>query len=317
MALGVNQDVIDRAQGCFLGQIIGDLLGSLVEFKTREEIERLFPSGLENAMNSGQVNFLALQPTDDSEMALALARALIKKGRYDKSYVRDSYVRWLDSNPPDYGFTVEAGLRGTPNIKSQANGALMRISPLGIFGANQNLELVASWAREDAKITHPNPVCVQINELFAMAIAFAIRNGPDVKALYDQIVRWADERDVEPIVRDVVIAAEKNPPQDYITHQGWVLIAFQNALWQLLHAPNFKEAIVDTITQGGDADTNAAICGALVGAVYGKRAIPKKWIDIILNCQAEDGGQAAIKARPKEYWTADVMDLAWKLLINN
>lgn len=150
-----------------------------------------------------------------------------------------------------------------------------------------------------------------------MAIAFAIRNGPDVKALYDQIVRWADERDVEPIVRDVVIAAEKNPPQDYITHQGWVLIAFQNALWQLLHAPNFKEAIVDTITQGGDADTNAAICGALVGAVYGKRAVPEKWIDIVLNCQAEDGGQAAIKARPKEYWTADVMDLAWKLLINN
>jgi len=316
MALGVNQDVIDRAQGCFLGQIAGDLLGSLVEFKSQEEIERLLPRGLDDAIDSGQVNAFALQPTDDSEMALALARALVKKGRYDKNYVRDSYIRWLNSDPPSYGATVEAGLRGRPNVKSQANGALMRISPLGIFGANRDLEFVASWAREDAEITHPNPVCVQANELFAMAVAFAIRNGPDVKALYEQIARWADEKNVEPTVRSAVIAAEKTPPQDYLTHQGWVLIAFQNALWQLLHAPNFKRAIVGTIMRGGDADTNAAICGALVGAVYGKRAVPEKWIDIILKCRAENGGSTAIMARPREYWPVDVMDLAQRLLIS-
>ena len=94
------------------------------------------------------------------------------------------------------------------------------------------------------------------------------------------------------------------------------MIAFQNALWQLLHAPNFKRAIVDTIMRGGDADTNAAICGALVGAVYGKRAIPKKWIDIILNCRAEDVEDPAVKARPREYWPVDVMDLAQRLLIS-
>jgi len=38
--------------------------------------------------------------------------------------------------------TVAGGLQGQPNPQSQANGALMRISPLGIFGANHELEQV-------------------------------------------------------------------------------------------------------------------------------------------------------------------------------
>lgn len=29
--------------------------------------------------------------------------------------------------------------------------------------------------------------------------------------------------------------------------------------------------------RGGDTDTNAAICGALLGAVYGRDAIPAQW----------------------------------------
>lgn len=44
-----------------------------------------------------------------------------------------------------------------------------------------------------------------------------------------------------------------------------MLTAFHNALWQLLHATNLEEAVVDnTVMRGGDTDTNAAICGALL-----------------------------------------------------
>jgi len=31
----------------------------------------------------------------------------------------------------------------------------MRISPLGIFGANCDLQQVAAWAQQDAALTHP------------------------------------------------------------------------------------------------------------------------------------------------------------------
>lgn len=35
--------MIDRAEGCLLGQLAGDALGSLVEFKTQEVIRKLYP----------------------------------------------------------------------------------------------------------------------------------------------------------------------------------------------------------------------------------------------------------------------------------
>ncbi len=75
------------------------------------------------------------------------------------------------------------------------------------------------------------------------------------------------------------------PPSDYLYHQGWVLIAFQNALWQLQHAPSLQEGVVDTVMRGGDKDTNACICGALLGAVYDKVAVPEQWINCLLGCR--------------------------------
>jgi len=38
--------------------------------------------------------------------------------------------------------------------------------------------------------------------------------------------------------------AAEAPPSDYVHHQGWVIIAFKNALWQLLHSTNFKNGTV-------------------------------------------------------------------------
>lgn len=71
---------LSRAQGCLLGQVAGDALGSLVEFQSPEEIRRTYPSGVRDLMDGGTWNTLAGQPTDDSEMALMLARSLVKEG---------------------------------------------------------------------------------------------------------------------------------------------------------------------------------------------------------------------------------------------
>ena len=75
------------------------------------------------------------------------------------------------------------------------------------------------------------------------------------------------------------------PPTAYHRSMGWVLIAWQNALWQLCHAVNLEEGVVDTVRRGGDTDTNAAICGALLGAVYGQDSIPAQWREALLNCR--------------------------------
>jgi len=44
---------IDRAQGCLLGQLAGDALGSLVEFQTPEQVRREYPDGVRELADGG------------------------------------------------------------------------------------------------------------------------------------------------------------------------------------------------------------------------------------------------------------------------
>jgi ADP-ribosylglycohydrolase len=247
-------------------------------------------------------------------MALMLARMLVRLGRYDSEEARKAYVFWLNSAPFDCGATVSGGLRGRPNTDSQANGAMMRISPLGIFGANYDLARVSEWAQQDAALTHPHPVCLQANALFAIAIADAISTGKGVQDLFRQIETWAAEMKVEAALMKTIAAASTAPPPDYIQQQGWVLIAFQNALWQLLHAPSLEDGVVDTVMRGGDTDTNAAIAGTLLGAVYGRDAIPAQWADKVLTCRPEAGRRHVRHPRPECFWPVDALDVAMGLI---
>lgn len=309
-----KQSVRSRAQGCLLGQLAGDALGSLVEFKSPAAIRMLYPDGVRELEDGGTWDTIAGQPTDDSEMALLLARMLVKMGTYDPEAARKEYQYWLSSGPFDCGMTISAGLRGNPNRNSQANGAMMRISPLGIFGVGFELDQVAEWAMQDAALTHPNDICQQANGLFTVGIALAIRSGCSRQELYQSIRRRAVDMAVAPALLEAVEKAETEPPADYVNQQGWVLIAFQNALYQLLHAPNLEGGVVDTVMRGGDTDTNAAICGALLGAVCGRVAIPAQWIDCLLNCRPEAGNQKVRHPRPECFWPVDALELATELV---
>lgn len=305
---------LSRAQGCLMGQFAGDALGSLVEFESPEDILEEYPDGVRELADGGVWETIAGQPTDDSEMALLLARMLVERKTYDANVAFKAYEYWLESDPFDCGGTIRAALRGRLKLDSQANGAMMRVSPLGIFGANYSLEQVAEWARQDAALTHPNPVCQQANALFVMAIAHAIKAGCDAQSLYRDIVGWAKDLSIDPTLMDAIIGAADAPPPTYTYQQGWLLIAFRNALWQLIHAPNLEEGVVDTVMRGGDTDTNAAICGALLGAVYGLEAVPAQWVDKVLNCRPQEGLPGVHQPRPECFWPADALELATQLI---
>jgi len=309
-----SRAILDRAQGCLLGQFAGDALGSLVEFQAPEQIRRAYPAGLREIADGGTWDTIAGQPTDDSEMALMLARALVDQGGYDREAARQAYIDWLESGPFDCGYTVASGLHGNHNPDSQANGALMRVSPLGIFGAKYGLNPVADWACQDAAITHIHPVCQDANALFAMAIAHAVRSGCSARAVYERILTWAGEMQVDASLYAAVVGAEEAPPANYISQAGWALIALQNALWQLVNAKNLEEAVIDTVMRGGDTDTNAAITGALLGAVQGRRAIPDQWEKAVLNCRPEAGRPGVRRPRPKRFWPVDALELADRLV---
>lgn len=312
--IDIPSAVRSRARGCMLGQLAGDSLGSLVEFQSKEQIRAEYPHGVRLLADGGPFDLIAGQPTDDSEMALAMARGLADLGRYCAMRTGKAYRAWLDSAPFDCGITIRNALNGMPNSNSQANGALMRVSPLGIFGAGRKKADVMGWAKKDAALTHVHPICGQANALFAALLAHAIREGGTGAELYETLLGWMKRMKLEPALRGAVERAAHEKPRDYQSQMGWVLIAFQNALWQMLHAPSFGEGVVDTVMQGGDTDTNAAIAGALLGAIHGEEAVPAQWREAILNCRPEAGLPRVRTPRPEHYWPVDALELADEIL---
>jgi ADP-ribosyl-[dinitrogen reductase] hydrolase len=301
--------VLGRAQGCLIGQFAGDSLGSLVEFQSPQAIARAYPEGLHELRSGGVWGTIAGQPTGDSEMALALARSIVRAHGYEGAKARRAYEEWYRSEPFDVGETTRGALAGgAANPASQASGALMRVSPMGV-ALEPEAAYAAGW--EDAGLTHPHPVCREASAVFAAALSYAIRSGADAQGVFD----FAAARVTDAVLRKALEASRREPPRDSLPQQGWVVTAFHNAFYQLLHADNVEEGVVDTVTQGGDTDTNAAIAGTLLGAVHGVRGIPHQWTDRVITCRPLKGLPGVRRPRPMEYWPVDALTLAERLLI--
>ena len=58
---------------------------------------------------------------------------------------------------------------------------------------------------------------------------------------------------------------------------GYTLRTLGAALWAYWHATSYKEGILKIVLSGGDADTNAAVAGAILGAKFGICHIPDEW----------------------------------------
>ena len=305
--------LLARAQGCLLGQLAGDSLGSLVEFQAAPEVAARYPDGLRRLEDGGVFQTLAGQPTDDSEMALALARSIVSRGRFDPEDVLEAYRRWYRSGPFDVGTTTRSALSGYLVGDSQANGSLMRVSPLAIFAHALPPDAAAELAREDSALTHPNPVCRDAVAAYVVAASHAIRTGDGPAGVYGAAVDWASRSNARAEVVESLESARERAPVCDGSDQGWVRFALQNAFHELVHAPGLEEGVVRTVGRGGDTDTNAAIAGALLGAVHGRAAIPAQWRGAILSCRPQ--GPRARRPRPMAYWPVFALELAERLLV--
>jgi ADP-ribosylglycohydrolase/fructose-1,6-bisphosphatase/inositol monophosphatase family enzyme len=303
---------LSRAQGCLLGQLAGDALGSAVEFRHARDIATSHPNGVRQLTDGGTWNTIAGQPTDDGELALALARSLSRNGRYAEEDVAKSYVAWLHSGPFDCGGTTRAGIRAleagrTASSNSQANGALMRVSPIGIFAAG-NPQLAAQLAAQDACMTHPHPRCIAANAAYAAAIAVGIA-GADKEQMWSAAYQFAGENSAADWIRGLLNESRQEQPREFFDQMGWVRTAFQNAFYYLLSGSSLEDSVCETVESGGDTDTNGAICAALLGALHGLSAIPVQWKNSILSCRPVKV-PGVHRPRPSTYWPDDALELA-------
>jgi ADP-ribosylglycohydrolase/fructose-1,6-bisphosphatase/inositol monophosphatase family enzyme len=293
---------LSKAQGVLLGQVIGDSLGSRVEFKSAAEIEKLFPRGVRELADGGVHHTIAGQPTDDSEMALTLARAILLHQGFDRDKVLDAYRDWMQTRPIDIGETTERGLLGLHTTESESNGSLMRVSPIGVWAAGDPARAAAA-ARQDSALTHPNPYCVEACAGYCAAIAAGVA-GASRKEMVKTALAHCTGAAHEAIKRNAL-------PEDFSS--GLALVALQNAFHRLASGASVEESLIATVGCGGDADTNAAITGALLGAAHGRDAFPSRWIYPVLACRVL-AEAAAPRPRPMAYWPDDVLDVAEALL---
>jgi ADP-ribosyl-[dinitrogen reductase] hydrolase len=315
----LDPGIVARARGAWLGQIAGDALGTTVEFKPPGRIAELYPDRLTKIIGGGPFSVKPGQVTDDTELALALARSLVERGTYDPDHVAGAYVAWYESGPFDVGGTTAMAFGGRPrrgpglaariarkaSRTSQANGSVMRLSPLAVWGWRLDEDDLLALAAFDARLSHPNEVCQAANAIFAHAVALAVREGTSAQQTYERTLALARRhprcRPLSTLLED----AAREAPADFVKNMGWVRIALQNAFHQLLHAPSLEEGVVRTVMLGGDTDTNGCIAGALLGAVHGEEAVPAQWREAIEGCRTMRGAA---------YQAADARDLALRLV---
>jgi ADP-ribosylglycohydrolase len=306
--------LLSRAQGCLFGQVAGDSLGSLVEFASSGEVAERYPDGPRRLEDGGTWNTIAGQPTDDSEMALALSRSILAAGRYEPERAFRAYQDWQATGPFDIGNTVRAALGGTPRPESLANGSLMRASPLAVFSRGRSEDEAAALGRADSALTHPNPICGDAVAAFVSAIRHGLLEGDGPEAAYAAARRSATACP-RPEVAAALDAARREPPICDGPDAGVALVALQNAFFELLRGQSLEDALVATVRRGGDTDTNAAIAGALLGAVHGRDALPLQWRVMVLSCRAHP--LRAPRPRPMTFWPIDVMEQAERLLLGD
>lgn len=290
-----------RARGVLLGQAIGDNLGSVAEFATPAQLVAGYPNGVRELAGGARYGGTVLapgQPTDDTELALALARSLVRCGGYRESDVRQSYRRWAASGPFDIGNTCAQAL--TPSYRrsesSESNGSLMRVSPLAVACTP---ERAAHFALVDASLTHANPYPGRVNACYAAALSDVVAGAEPAEALLRRAGRLRSE------VEEFMAA----PPDDVSGgNMGWVRFAFHLTCYYAANDAGFEEDLVAVVGMGGDADTNGAIVGAFLGGVHGEEGIPRRWRDAIA------GFDPAETDRPDEYSVHDLAELADALL---
>ena len=54
---------------------------------------------------------------------------------------------------------------------------------------------------------------------------------------------------------------------------------FNAAIWCVANTSNYRDCVLAAVNLGGDTDTTAAVAGGMAGILYGREAIPEKWVE--------------------------------------
>ena len=326
----------DRAYGSMMGLMVGDALGSRYEFLEKDDatrgVELDMKDGYLDILGGGPFNILPGQITDDSEMALSLLESLAEAHGYDQNMTARKYIKWYESKPVDIGKTINRAIftrkKATNhedmirhskemNRTSMSNGSLMRIAPLGIYGTMITDNELHQLVREECDLTHPHEIVKEICYLYCIAIKYLIMRKSK-EEVYKMITKYAKLPRTRIVLSDAAKEAEpvfiinELLTEDYIMtddkqFQGYIGIAFQNAIYELMNGTSFEESLTRVVSRGGDTDTNAAITGGLLGAHYGIAKIDERWQEKVIGADIERYNRTKIDPKKAEEYVEEII----------
>lgn len=231
-----------------LGAIIGDTVGSRFEWHNHR---------------SKDFDFLTYkcEPTDDSIMTLAIAKAILKsEGKVNKlPDLAVRYMQQLGRLYPDagYGGAFREWIRSNnpKPYNSFGNGAAMRVSPVGF--AAKSLDEAKAMSKAVTKVTHNHPEGIKGAEATTVAIFMAL-HGKSMLEIRDYI-----DKNYYPM--NFTLDGIRDSYQFNETCQDTV----PQAMMAFFESTGFEDAIRNAISIGGDSDTLAAITGGIAEAYYG------------------------------------------------
>ncbi|MDC0835038.1 ADP-ribosylglycohydrolase family protein [Geitlerinema sp. CS-897] len=300
----------DRIAGTLFGHAIGDALGLGLEGIPKERVGEYYPDGLSDYEDIVRDEYRSRwEPgewTDDTALMLCIADSLLESNEVNLLDIARRFYRWAAAGHPGLGTTThnvlfckevfgvdffqaefdrhyfvaakkvweESGGRSAPN------GGLMRTSVVGIWDYRDR-DRVKTNAERICQITHYDPRCVASCVALSLAVRALLCGTIDTENLTQQMAR--EVSDYHPEVKEYF---QRTEDPDISTLQlgeswgmGYTLKTLSAGFWALQHAPSYDAGLLQVLHEGGDADTNGAVAGALLGAKFGYGSIPQRWID--------------------------------------
>jgi poly(ADP-ribose) glycohydrolase ARH3 len=286
---------IDRVTGALMGTFVGDALGGPWEFRSPDFFSERPMAGTERISYSLAED--SIRYSDDTQMTLALAEHLVECGEVRPPLLAKKF---LDHHEPSRGYgggmlqLFALWKQGVPYDDSvtalfpggsYGNGAAMRVAALGAFGANLRFEHLTSQVRLAATVTHVHPSAVDGAIIQAHAVRMAVNSGVftrDSLAALPPLVETGEVSNRLSVALE--LSQRRQPPtcEEVRERLGNGVSARDSVATSLFLAATSKrleDAIGRALELGGDADTIAAMAGAIRGACSGLTGFPTRWID--------------------------------------
>ncbi|MFJ3333590.1 ADP-ribosylglycohydrolase family protein [Streptomyces sp. NPDC086766] len=281
----------ERARGALLGLAVGDALGAPAENLRPSEIRARW----------GRITgYVAERPagTDDTEYAVFSGLLLARHGSaLTPAHAEAAWHEWIADRAEGpfrgAGFsergTLENLRRGlAAPVSAQhrhawSDGLAMRAAPFGVFAAGRPAE-AARLVAIDGSVSHEGEG-IYGGQAVAAGVAAAMAGAPAVAVVAAALAVVPDDSWTARSLRRAAAVAHRGEravrSAVVIGGYPWTDLAPEAvALAFGAYAAadgDFRDAVLTAVNMGRDADTTAAVAGALAGATQGVSAIPAEW----------------------------------------